>query len=250
MKRLVFILAFIASTANADGLSYLGMCHPTWDCKRALATWQGEPIGWLENTFGDACSCADRFLQREEPKTIRVHLINSPCMRNKRCGRYEVLYKETAASASRKVIRGDTRFFRKFNRVLERFKARLNKSKGGVTCYISSCLECDLNAKARRILADTVSAAVPMCNLVDNPYRQRCLPGTICEQHGVNPRLSAPCIIDLDGIDGKTVDRKSWLAKYRHCDLSFYWERWMNCLPLKDGTPFIDPRKRGCRFPT
>jgi hypothetical protein len=91
---------------------------------------------------------------------------------------------------------------------------------------------------------------LPTCNIVDNPYRRRCLSGYTCEKHGVNPSLLAPCIVDLDGIDATTIDLKKWMAKYRHCDLSFYWERWMNCLPLKDGEPFVDPRKRGCRFPT
>lgn len=242
MKRLLATMAFIASTANADGLSYLGMCHPTWDCEETFIGWQGAPIGWLENTFAKSCPCADRFLQRPEKKVIRAHLINSPCMRNKRCGRYEILYGETAASASRKIVRGDNRILKKFNAVLERFRARLTKSKGEVKCYISSCLECDLYEGARRRLADIVSAAVPNCILVDNPFRRSCLPGFICEDHGANPRLSAPCIADLDGTDASEVNLNKWLAKYQHCDIRFVWSRWMNCLSDR----FVDPRKRNC----
>ena len=113
-----------------------------------------------------------------------------------------------------------------------------------LTCYVSPCLECDLNANSRRILTNILFAALPVCNVVDNPYRQRCLPGYTCEQHGENPTLSAPCIVDMDGSDGATIDLKKWVAKYKHCDLSFYWEPWMNCIRGK----FVDPRSRNCSY--
>jgi hypothetical protein len=244
MKLAVIAVSiFISISAHADGLSYLGMCHPTWDCKASLQEWRGEPLGWLENTFGERCQCVDRFLATSQPKTVRVHLINSPCMRNKRCGKYEVLYGETAASASRKIMRGDKRILGKFNAVLERLRQRLSKAKGDVTCYVSPCLECDLYDRARRRLASIVSAALPNCIIVDNPHRHECIRGTVCEFHGEAPRVSAPCIVDLDGTDAKDVDVNKWLAKYRYCDIRFIWTSWMNCLSDR----FIDPRKRVCR---
>lgn len=239
---LLAVLMLISVHARADGLSYLGMCHPTWDCDASLQGWSSEPLGWLENTFGTRCQCVDRFLSFPQPKVIRAHLINSPCMRNNRCGAYEVLHGETAASASRKIVRGDKRLLRKFNRVLERFRERLSKATGELTCYVSPCLECDLYEPARRVLANLVSAAVPNCRIVDNPYRRRCLKEYICEKHGKNPNLAAPCIVDLDGIDASEVSLNKWLVKYSHCDIRFVWSTWMNCLSDK----FIDPRKRKC----
>jgi hypothetical protein len=243
VKLIILLLAIIIPNRGlADGLSYLGMCHPTWSCKETLNNWRYEPLGWLENTFGARCQCVDRFLAKPEPKVIRAHLINSPCMRNKRCGRYEVLYKETAASASRKIVRGDKAILKKFNTVLNRFRERIGKAKGDVKCYISSCLECDLYESARKVLADLVFAAVPNCTIVDNPYRRKCLSGYVCEGHGENPRLTAPCIADLDGTDALDVNLNKWLAKYSHCDIRFVWSSWMNCLSDK----FVDPRKRNC----
>lgn len=243
MRLAILVVSIFASfSAHSQGLSYLGMCNPTWDCEESLRVWALEPLGWLENTFGTECQCVDRFLSKPEDKVIRVHLINSPCMRNKRCGRYEVLYGETAASASRKVVRDNKRFMSRFNRVLERFKERLSKATGNVKCYVSPCLECDLYERARRHLADIVSAAVPSCTIVDNPFRRRCLPGYVCEKHGEDPKLSAPCVVDLDGIDAADVEINKWLAKYQHCDLRFIWNTWMNCISDK----FIDPRKRVC----
>lgn len=246
MRWLIALLAFTA-TAQAQGPSYLGLCHPKFSCDAAIKSYDGQETivaGWLENTFASDCKCADRLLQDARPKVVRVHIANGPCMRNKRCGKYEILYGQTAASASREFIRGRGESVVKFKRVLERLRIRLSKAVGPTTVYVSPCLECDLNGRARRVMGALVSSALPGCNLVDNPYRQSCLTGTTCEKHGTNPRLSAPCIMDLDGIDGATIDVKKWVDKYRHCDLTYYWEPWMNCIRGK----FIDPRSRNCKY--
>jgi hypothetical protein len=245
MKLLLVLFALI-STAHAQAPSLLGICHPGFNCKGVQELYSGQDkiiISWLENTFGTECKCLEPLLNDARPKIIRVHLIQSPCMRNKRCGRYEALWGYTAASASRDAHRPRSRLRKRFVKILERFRKRIEGKE--LTCYVSPCLECDLNGRARRVLADIVSANLPMCNIVDNPYQQRCLPGYTCEKHGVNPGLSAPCIVDLDGIDGQLVDMKKWVAKYQHCDLSFYWELWMNCIRGE----FVDPRKRDCSYP-
>lgn len=245
--RWLALLVLVPSVCFAAP-SFLGICHPKYDCKGVQKLYDAHGtiiLSWLENTFGSQCKCVDELLRSPKPKVIRAHLINSPCMRNKRCGRYEVLYKETAASASRKVIKADKRMMRKINKSVQIFKQRLAQSKGELTCYVSPCLECDLNGKARRILANLVSAAVPSCVLVDSPHKHRCLSRTVCEYHGDSVGSVRPCITDLDGTDGTKVDIKKWLAKGKDCDLRFYWEPWMNC-NTANPSQFIDPRKRGC----
>lgn len=240
---LVLIYAPLATAAP----SLLAMCHKDWNCKRTKQVWNGQDtmvFGWLENTFNEECQCADTLLQDKRKKVVRVHLINSPCMRNRRCGRYEVLYGLNAASATRRVLKNNPRFMKKFDDVLERAAKRIESSKGNLQCYISPCLECDLYEKARRVLLSRVSARLPNCVLVDNPLRGRCIKGTVCELHGVYPKLSRPCIADLDGVDGSVIDRKDWISRYRHCDISYYWEPWMNC--IRGG--FIDPKLRQCFY--
>ena len=245
MRWLLLLLA-VVSSAHAQAPSLLGLCHKDWNCTATLEMYADQDVivaGWLEGTFANDCQCADRLLNDARPKIVRIHLVNSPCMRNKRCGRYEALYKQTAASASRQFVSGKGIAVTRFKRVLARAKARLDKAVN-VTCYVSPCLECDLYGPARRVMAAMVSAALPNCQLVDNPYRQRCIRGTICEGHGVAPRVSQPCIVDLDGIDGATVDIQKWVEQYQHCDLRYYWEPWMNCIR----GDFIDPRARNCRY--
>ena len=246
MKVLIVLLAFMA-TAQAQGASYLALCHSSTDCKAVKRTWRGQDTiitGWLEQTFGSECKCADELLQSRKAKVIRVHLVNSPCMRNGRCGKYELLYGETADSASKKVRRGNRQFLHKFDRIVRRFRNRLNRATGSVQCFVSPCLECDLDGRARTLLATRVSAMLPGCNIVDNPFRTACLPGYVCEKHGASPRLTAPCIVDLDGVDGTDINVDKFAKRYRHCDISFYWEHWMNCIR----GPFVDPRKRDCKY--
>lgn len=248
--RLLLITILLVSlwTPQATAApSLLALCHKDWNCTATVKLYKGlEPleIGWLEKTFAPDCKCADRLLKERRDKVVRVHLINSPCMRNKRCGRYEVLWGYNKASASRAVHIPKSRLNRRFNRVVEAAAKRLAKARGNLTCFVAPCLECDLNGRARRALADRVSVAMPSCVLVDNPYRQHCLEGNVCESHGSNPKAVAPCIVDMDGTDGAALDVNKWARRSRNCELRYYWEPWMNC---SRGT-FIDPRQRDCKF--
>jgi hypothetical protein len=240
---LVSILV-LPCTAASQAKSLLGMCNKTWDCSKTIKSFNGSStlsFGWLENSFGEQCPCVDTLLKDARKKVVRIHLLNSPCMRNRRCGKYEVLWRETASSASRKIMKHDKRFMERFNKVLERAAVRLESTKD-VKCYVSPCLECDLYENARRVLLNRVSNRLPNCVVVDNPHEQRCIPGTVCEQHGENPIVSKPCIVDLDGIDGSTINISRWLNKYRGCDMRFVWYPWMNCISGR----FTDPRQRKC----
>jgi hypothetical protein len=244
MRSILLLLAFMA-TAEAQ-VSYLGLCNKTWNCQATVSSFGTGPIvtGWLENSFGSKCECANRLLQTANQKVIRVHLINSPCMRNKRCQRHDVLYGHTRASASRALANPRSPTFRRFEQVVARFKRRLSMSKGELQCYVSPCLECDLNGRARKTMLDAVHAALPSCVLVDNPHGQSCLPGYVCEGHGTSPNLSRPCIADNDGAEFKSLlDLKRYAHKTKDCDIRFYWSAWMNC----NFGGFIPPTERICR---
>lgn len=251
MKRVLtalLLVLLLASKSNAQP-SLLGICHKDWNCTDTVKMFQGFDtltFGWLENTFDRNCLCAEKLLNDPRPKIVRVHVLNGPCLRNKRCGRYEVFYKHSIASANRAVIKGG-KLLKDYKSILKRLAKRL-QGVSNLTCYISPCLECDLDGRARRVLADLVSNYLPNCNIVDSPYRRKCISGTICERHGSNPKLISPCIVDLDGIDGTTVDIKKYVEKYNHCDLTYYWEAWMNCNTV-NSSQFIDPRKRDCAYP-
>lgn len=247
--RLVLIAVLLISVWVSKAIaapSLLAVCHKDWDCNATVKLYSGfqtMELGWLEETFASDCKCADRLLQDARAKVVRVHLMNSPCMRNKRCGRYEPLWGYNKVSASRAVHVPKSRLNRRFNKVLAKTAERLEKAKN-LTCFVSPCLECDLNGRARRALADRVFVALPWCILVDSPYQQGCLRGSVCESHGGSPRVVAPCIVDMDGTDGAVLDVNKWARRSRDCELRYYWEPWMNCIRGK----FIDPRSRDCKF--
>lgn len=245
IKLWIASLFWISNALAAPSL--LGLCHKDFNCNGVKSLYSGQATiitGWLENTFNQQCKCADELLKDPRPKIVRVHIANGPCLRNKRCGRYEIFAGETIASANRAFNKGQGLSVTKFKKVVNATAKRLS-GVNNLTCYVSPCLECDLNERARRFMASIVSTAMPTCNLVDSPYRRSCLPGTICERHGVSPSFTKPCIADLDGVDGTTVDLKTWVARYKHCDISYYWEPWMNCIKGM----FVDPRSRNCKYP-
>jgi hypothetical protein len=229
---ILIILILIPSHTAAQATSYIGLCHKSWPCNKTLATWRGKPInvGWLEDSFGSACECANTILKQDKPKTIRVHLANGPCLRNNRCEPHDVFYGYTIASANRAAKISNSRLRRRLDVLAKRLKQRLEQSKGQLTCYVSPCLECDLNVPARKALISAVSAVLPSCVIVDNPLRASCIAGTVCERHGFNPSLKQPCIADMDGAEANSViDLETFYNNTKQCDVRFYWTAWMNC---------------------
>jgi hypothetical protein len=250
MIRSLVVVLLMATTAAAEaGPSYLGICSPTWNCTATIQSYKGQPsivTGWLENTFAADCACGDRILQLPQEKIGRWHIANGPCLRNRRCGKYEIFAGLSVERANRKVGRRDGVLLKKFRTVTLRLKRRLEAAKGGLTCYVSPCLECDLRDSNRRTLGSIVSKYLPYCTLVDSTYREECLRGSVCEFHGDEPKVTNPCIADLDGVDGKVVDLRQYRRDTLSCDLRYYWEPWYNCIR---SAKFVDPRARDCRYP-
>lgn len=247
--RVLIALLMMCGVVQAEGLSLIGLCNPTWDCRATIEGLKGKPItvGWLENSFGNQCSCADRILHLTRRKTIRVHLINSPCLRNRRCDKHDAFYGYTVTTANRAMAHPRSALRKRFRKVLDRFKLRLEASQGELRCYVSPCLECDLNATSRNVMARRVRAVLPGCNLVDNPLRDACLPGAVCERHGADVPRDKPCIYDLDGTEVRSASELQFLAdKTKHCKLRFAWSHWMNC--AAEGKPFVMPRQRICNI--
>jgi len=250
--RIIFVLLAFIATAQAQAVSYIGLCNKSWPCSRTLETWKGKPIvtGWLEDSFGKNCKCANAILRQKKEKTIRVHLANGPCLRNKRCERHDVFYGYSIASANRAAKNPKSRLRKRLNVLANKLKQRIEQSKGPLTCYVSPCLECDLNGPARKALISAVSATLSNCSIVDNPLGGRCLRGTICERHGIAPKLHKPCIADLDGTEVKSkIDLQRFKQNTKQCDLSFYWTAWMNCNRKGSPIPFLKPSERDCSHP-
>lgn len=245
LKALLFGVAFwlIPSAAAENvGLSYLGICNRTWPCEASLKAYDKLPVirtGWLEQSFGVSCRCADKLLRDKRPKEVRIHLVNGACLRNRRCGRGEVFHGFTIPKANRDLKRADSTIAQRVKRIAQRVRERLKQSRGALTCYVSPVLEGDINEDSRKALHRVAGAYLPNCTLVDSPHRRPCLPNTVCEAHGENPKLKRPCIADLDGVSAYDTHLPTYLRRTAKCDLSYLWAHGFNC--NKQGASFSGP---------
>lgn len=245
MKTLIALMLF-SNVALAQGASFLALCNTTWDCRKTLQTFSNSKVivtGWLERSFGTSCPCADKILAAKKPKVVRIHLANGPCLRNRRCGPQEVFFGRSLAQTKRLLDSRPEAVLSRFRRVIPLTQKRLAKASN-TSCFISPVLESDFTARHRLLFLNIAKESFPGCSIVDNPLHYPCIKGFTCEKHGDNVRLKAPCIVDMDGVDGSKVDLKRFRKVSRAC-LRLYWEPWMNC--LRDGK-FVDPFKRNCKF--
>lgn len=253
IKRAMLLGAvlFTMSTAAAEnvGFSYLGICNRTWQCEESLQAYRHSRVirtGWLEQSFGRACPCVQTLLKDKRRKEVRVHVVNGPCMRNRRCARGEVFYGFTVAKANRDLKRPDSRIAKRFERAVIRLRERLSAARGGLVCYVSPVLEADIGEDQRLALHRIAGAYLPYCTLVDNPHRRPCLPNTVCEHHGDQANVKAPCITDLDGVSAYDTDVSKYLRRTSKCDLSYLWTHSFNCNDA--GASFSGkPSDRNCR---
>jgi hypothetical protein len=241
-----------ASLAGRVGLSVIGLLSPHYQCDEVVRAFGEAPIvfGYLERTFGDDRRCLDRLLDHPRFAAVRVHLFNGPCVRNRRCGAYEVLAGETAESLDRKLASGDSALLGKLRAEMERVKAALAPHvRQGKRYAMSGILEHDVKSAtgARRVMDMARAVFGPLgFRMVNNPHTGAAEVGQrITERHGDRPSLAAPCIADLDGTEVSRFDE--YANRYRHCAMVLGWNNEMNC--LADGEPFSDPRSRR-RCPT
>lgn len=243
-------LAQNEKSAGSLGASYLGMCHKDWPCSKSLKVLEGlevKRIGWLHMTFGDPkCPCAQRFLELEGRKEIRVHLTNGTCFRERGrvCGPQEPFRGISISQASKRLEGNNPQLIRRLKSSWERLRPTLEKAKAeGAKVFLSPCLECPLSQRARMRMITLAREMFPETTLVDSVITQRCLRGTVCEKHGAAPKVKSPCILDTDGVDFRDIDLSLFASRARNCEMGFLWSRGMNLLP-EGSKGFVDPRKR------
>lgn len=250
----VILLALSVSvgfTEPLQGPSYIGMCNPSFPCKRALRVFRNQDVktvGYLADAFGHECRCVKDFMALSGKKYVRVHLANGTCFpeRGRRCGKYDVFYKETQKSTQAKLEQKDKRLLSRYRASIMRTKALLGGERDDVTVRYSLCLECSISDKARRTLLREALKHLPKDSLVDSQLRSKCLTGLICEKHGDSMRYTAGqrCISDTDGISMFDANVQRLKIGSRRCEAIFYWTFGFNLLPYEYSGQFIPPYAR------
>lgn len=208
-------------------------------------------LSYLSNTFGNDRSCLNRILADPRKKHIEVQLINQVCVRNKRCGDYEVLAGETLQSLVKKLKNRNPQLIKKIRDAAEKESVALAPFLNNISkLYVSGFLEHDVGP-LHKVVIDTIRPFFPTAEMVDNPLRamQKVQGADIFEQHGETPRIAGRTIINLDGVDAFDIDTGRYIRRYKDSALiNFLWifEFNGNC---RAGGAFVDPRKRKC-WPT
>lgn len=254
MRLFLILSLFVSSLAFASPLqapSYIGMCNDNFPCDEALKVLENsrtKAIGYLADSFGHECSCVRQFLSLPGGKYVRVHLANGTCFpeRGRRCGKFDVFYKETKKSAQRKLERRDQKLLRRYRASILRTKSLLGEPREDLTLRYSLCLECPISDRARKVLLREALRYLPKDSIVDSPLRHECLPGLICEKHGDSMRYARGqrCISDTDGITLFDANLERLNRNSKQCEAIFYWTFGFNLLPYKYTGDFISPYRR------
>lgn len=233
--------------SNKVGLSLIGLLSSHYDCDAVVEAFGRAPVvfGYLERTFGSDRRCLNRLLDHPRFTAVRVHIFNGPCLRNRRCGGYEVLAGETVDSLNRKLAAGDAALLARMRAEMVRVRdALLPHLRAGKRYYVSGVLEHDIRdaGGARRVVQMARDVFGPHgFRVVNNPLSGASSVGAdLREAHGDRPSISAPCIVDPDG--SAVGDFGAYADRYRSCAVVLGWNNEMNC--LRDGEAWLDPRSR------
>ncbi len=241
---MIILFTFELAAAEVLGISDLGLCHPKMDYSRFISQFEGQPVivtGWLDNTFNkNGCPNAVRLMTEPRPMIARVHILNGPGLRNKRLEKHEIHYPLTIDRLDKKIKKMHPDIIAPFIQRLLTLQALFASRTGETTLFISPCLECDLSNESRRILLTLARQAFPTALLVDNPLKQKCMSGFICEKHG--DKNTPAGILDLDGKPLTDVNIKAWKKSTKAKYLRYAWLPCNN--GLKIGEEWKPPTKR------
>lgn len=249
--RIWICLLALTSFAVAEpvkGRDYLALQHARFKAGQAADYLQaGQATGNLDWTFGESLGPVETLLQRARPSFHRVHILNTVCVRNGNCGRYEPL-------AGYRRIDLEIAILKKDKKVLNKLKSRvwlymmLAKQYPNTKMLVSPVLEHDLGQKAWRVLADAVLEVWPDAQLVNSPnkgIKPERYRGAWIESHGSKP-LQGADIVSTDGEEITDIDVDAYLKRTASAKIVYAWSRVDNC---RHQGAFQDPRQR-TRCPT
>lgn len=199
------------------------------------------PISVLDWTFGVDATNSDIVLNCVSPSHYTIDILNTVCVRNGNCGKYEPLYGYTINSLNTSLENGN-------KKILNHLKERVLVYKSLSIKYpatkfsVSPALEHNLTKKAYRVLADAVLLVWPGVQLVNSPMKTLSAEdyrGAWIERHGSDPWRSQ--LSSLDGTDVNLIRVQKWLKTTEGNIITYVWSHSYNC---RVNGAFQDPRLR------
>lgn len=235
------------------GQDYLALSHPKFDAKEAIKYLPDNPaIGMLDSTFGVKDSSLRLLLINRPPSFLRVHILNTTCVRNKNCGSYESVRGYTISTLDQAIRNKNKRLLAAYKERVKIYRD-LSTSCSTTSFLLSPALEHNLSKKAWRVLADATHDVWPEVQLVNSPEGRGAAErykGAWVERHGSNPGKDAD-ITSPDGeeaTDFNSVKYKKLIESLPRLKIVLLWSRGFNCRTQGE---FLDPRKRtACPSPS
>lgn len=240
---------------------------PNFPCEAFLHSVRRLPVlhvATLYNSFGHDYRCFRKLKSDPRLQTFQLNLVNSPGQRNRRLGPYEFLaVYSSPAVFERLLLERDRGLKDRFTQYVKRAQVLIASLPPHVQCLINPDLEGNISDKAASVLVSwTRDLFFPRCRVIHNPLRASTQKvgragADLVEGHGKVIPVSAPCIVNTDGVDISFPERPSifgkeyfiesghpiqqWIATYTHCELVYLWIGEDNLIA---SSAFKDPRKR------
>lgn len=272
----------VAGITNV-GYAVFNLTAPTFNCNgffEATKPLSELHVAFLYNTFGNDFRCLKRILEDPRLQTLEINLINEPGHRNRRLGSYEFLYSVGSVSTYNQKLRSrDAKLKAKFIKYVTPLQTFLDEhSPPNLNLLINPGLESNVSVASGRVLISWAREAFPTARMVWNPLRLsktglRQTKADLVESHGLAPKLSAPCVYNMDGADVSYPNRpaigeksyqegqtKNWIQsgpplrqiieEYANkCEVAFIWSAEGNGIN-PEARGFVDPRKRNNKIST
>jgi len=273
MKRSIFILTLIivglvvacggggTSTEKPDsrvGISAFAIQQPTFNCDAFISTTNGISnfhISWLWHTFGTNLDCVNRVIERDNLKSMQIHIVNESCMDNRPENCTPDEFFDMDENRYRSLIDSNDAFTRAtLEAAAQGINDVVSRLPRSVACYISPGLESNLSAQQMQKVISWIRPFLPSrCRYVARRGAE------ITEFHHLDMPLPTPCIYNEDG---RTVTlagiSTGWPLEiseagfldildtiYDNCEVRFIWHNLAsNCLVAFNPAP---PRQRECR---
>lgn len=262
---LLWLLLVPRHSVASPAVDYLGIQSRHWNCEASLNAVKNLPeirATFLYNTFGKSFDCLDKLVRLPNFKAIKIHLINGPCRRSNRCGRYELLPNLRRMDWDARLQTPDAKTIAAIERYVRRAALWVHSIPPEVEIFISPELESDLGKRAGTNLMAIVKPWFPTAKFVWNPVgynRARIRNADFLEKHGQGVKGD---VVSLDGDDIGFHKRPChpmapcvpednvpyFLGNNEEAVFAGLWVREFNCVLSPQ---FSDPRTRtGCKSPS
>lgn len=259
----VFLVTFlfIEGVVLADDLKICLSPYALQSSHFNIKEWQKQTKGigsfcdvWLYNSFGADFKNPKSELARPEENGTEVAFLNTSCVNNGNCSKYELLYGYTNASLHEAIIKKDPKLIKTLQTGAKSLGDFLNSAiRPDQFCNINTLLEFKGSRADYSMVTELIRPFMPSkCVYIWNPMAPAGTPqapALISESHGPGPIFSKDirCIANPDGSTIPDSDYPSYLYKYgKDCDAAVAWGPNMNCRG-SDSPANQDPQSRSCK---